>query len=166
MGEVNEVMTMKRILLPMLLLAAAGQMAGCDDGSGGGGGGGGGDAGSDGSVGDGGGSDSCADNTPHTVDVNANITTNTTWCTGNTYRLQNRIYVVGGVTLTVQPGVTVTAHPDHASALYPDAALVITKGSQINAVGTAAQPIVFTSYAPAGQRNVTGVAFGSLSRHT
>ena len=81
------------------------------------------------------------------VTVNSNITSNTTWTTGNTYLLQGQIYVTSGATLTIQPGVKVLG--DKAST---GAALIITKGAKIHAVGTATSPIVFTSNQPKGSR--------------
>lgn len=42
-----------------------------------------------------------------TIPVTSNISSNTTWTTGNVYWVQNSIGVNAGVTLTVQPGVVV-----------------------------------------------------------
>ena len=81
------------------------------------------------------------------VTVSANITTNTTWTTGKTYKLNGTIYVTNNATLTIQPGVIVKGIYSNTGT-----ALVITKGAKINAVGTATQPIVFTSNKDAGQR--------------
>jgi hypothetical protein len=80
------------------------------------------------------------------ITVSGEITANTTWTTGNTYLLQGLTYVKNGATLTIQPGVTIRG----AGA---GSALIITKGSKINAVGTATSPIVFTSNNAAGSRN-------------
>jgi hypothetical protein len=80
------------------------------------------------------------------ITVSGEITTNTTWTTGNTYLLQGLTYVKNGATLTIQPGVTIRGAGAGAS-------LIITKGSKINAVGTATSPIVFTSNNAAGSRN-------------
>jgi hypothetical protein len=81
-----------------------------------------------------------------TQTVNADITANTTWATGQTIALSGLIYVRNNVTLTIQPGVVIKG----AGA---GSGLVITKGSKINAIGTASQPIVFTSNNAAGSRN-------------
>lgn len=75
-----------------------------------------------------------------TVTINSNITVNTTWTSGNVYLLQGPIYVKTGAILTIQPGTIILG--DKAST---GAGLFITKGSKIMAMGTAAQPIVFTS---------------------
>lgn len=76
------------------------------------------------------------------------INSNTTWTTGNIYVVQDcNLTIANGATLTIQPGVIVKfwgTAPGYASALGSVA--VIVEGS-INAIGTAAQPIIFTSYA-------------------
>jgi len=82
-----------------------------------------------------------------TMTVTGNITANTTWSTGSTVLLSGQIFVKNNAVLTIQPGVTVLGDKSVTGA-----GLFITKGSQINAVGTASQPIVFTSNQPAGQR--------------
>ncbi|AWI25110.1 T9SS type A sorting domain-containing protein [Flavobacterium pallidum] len=81
-----------------------------------------------------------------TVTVNSAITTNTTWTSGNTYLLSGLVYVKNGATLTIQPGTKILG--DNSGS-----ALVITRGAKINATGTAASPIVFTSDKSAGSRN-------------
>ena len=82
-----------------------------------------------------------------TVDVSANITSDVTWTAGNTYFLKAQIYVKNNATLTIEPGVIIRG--DHTAV---GAGLFITKGSKLNAIGTAASPIVFTSDKPVGQR--------------
>jgi hypothetical protein len=74
-----------------------------------------------------------------TTTISANITTNTTWTSGNTYLLVGNISVTPGNTLTIQPGTVIRG--DKASK----ACLIITKGAKINAQGTVTNPIVFTS---------------------
>lgn len=76
--------------------------------------------------------------------VTANITEDTTWETGNTYVLGGRITVVSGVTLTIEPGVVIKGE---AGTGANATALVIARGATLNAVGTASQPIIFTSVA-------------------
>jgi hypothetical protein len=79
-----------------------------------------------------------------TINVPAgDIAENRTWTTGNTYVLEGPVYFTGG-TLTIQPGVTVKGRQG-------DAVLVITKDAKIEAAGTAAAPIVFTSNKTANQ---------------
>jgi hypothetical protein len=81
------------------------------------------------------------------VDVTANITTDTHWTAGNTYYLKGQIYVKNNATLTIDAGVVIKG--DHTAT---GAGLFVTKGSKVNAIGTATSPIVFTSDRPAGQR--------------
>jgi len=76
--------------------------------------------------------------------VTANITEDTTWETGNTYVLGGSITVVSGVTLTIEPGVVIKGE---AGTGANATALVIARGATLNAVGTASQPIIFTSVA-------------------
>ncbi|MBX7206257.1 MAG: T9SS type A sorting domain-containing protein [Bacteroidia bacterium] len=83
------------------------------------------------------------------VDVAANITSNTTWTSGNIYHLKGVIYVKNGATLTIQPGTVIMGDKN-----TPNSSLIITKGAKINAAGTSSSPIVFTSNQPAGQRNL------------
>lgn len=78
------------------------------------------------------------------IPVSSNISANTTWETGKTYILNNRIFVLNGVTLTIEPGVIVKGS---AGSDVNATALIITQGAKINAVGTATQPIIFTSVA-------------------
>lgn len=90
-------------------------------------------------------------NTPHpapTMTVTGNITSNTTWATGQTILLSAQCYVTNNSILTIQPGVTVLGDKNVTGA-----GLFITKGSQLMANGTVSQPIVFTSNQPAGSRS-------------
>ncbi|MFZ5785348.1 MAG: hypothetical protein ACOY3Y_02800 [Acidobacteriota bacterium] len=77
------------------------------------------------------------------VDVNADLTGDTTWSKDHSYTLKKHIFVTGG-TLTIEPGVRVLGEAGSS--------LVVTREAKIHAVGTAAAPIVFTSAKPAGQR--------------
>jgi PKD repeat protein len=81
---------------------------------------------------------------PTTQTVSANITTNTTW--SGVILLQNKVYVRNNAVLTIQPGTIIRG--DFAT----QATLIITRGAKINAIGTQAQPIVFTSNNAAGAR--------------
>lgn len=76
--------------------------------------------------------------------VSTNITENTTWETGKTYILANRIAVENGVTLTIQPGVVVKGQ---AGTGANATALLIARGGKLMAEGTAESPIIFTSFA-------------------
>ena len=61
--------------------------------------------------------------------------------------LQNKIYVKNNATLTIQPGTIIRGDK------LTQATLIITRGAKINAAGTAANPIVFTSNEAIGSRN-------------
>jgi hypothetical protein len=82
-----------------------------------------------------------------TMTITSNITTNTTWSTGQTVLLQGQIYVKNNSVLTIQPGVVIMG-----SKAVAGSGLFITKGSQLIANGTVNQPIVFTSDQPVGSR--------------
>jgi hypothetical protein len=56
------------------------------------------------------------------------------------------VYVTSGATLTIQPGTIIKGDKTTKGTL------VIERGGKINAIGTAAKPIVFTSNQPKGQR--------------
>lgn len=74
-----------------------------------------------------------------TVTVSGNITANTTWTSDKTYLLIGNVAVTNNANLTIQPGTVIRG--DKASK----ACLIISRGSKINATGTASNPIVFTS---------------------
>lgn len=86
------------------------------------------------------------DDTPGASDVKitGNITSSQTWVTGKTYVLSGRVAVTAGNTLTIQPGVIVKGEVGTGANA---SALVIARGAKINAVGTAASPIIFTTTA-------------------
>jgi hypothetical protein len=81
---------------------------------------------------------------PNTIRVAANITANTTWVTGKTYILGARVFVTSGAKLTIQKGVIVKGE---AGSGANATSLVIARGAQIDAQGTATEPIIFTSVA-------------------
>jgi hypothetical protein len=76
--------------------------------------------------------------------VEANISEDATWETGNVYILGGRITVLSGVTLTIEPGVIVKGQ----AGTGPNAtALLVARGGTLMAEGTATEPIIFTSIA-------------------
>lgn len=84
-----------------------------------------------------------------TTTVSGNITSNTTWSTGQVVYLQGPVYVKNNSVLTIQPGVIV-----RCSKAVAGSGLFVTKGSQLNAAGTSTAPIVFTSDQAPGSRGL------------
>ncbi|HNT77998.1 MAG TPA: right-handed parallel beta-helix repeat-containing protein, partial [Anaerolineae bacterium] len=73
---------------------------------------------------------------PVATDVGGYIVTNTVWTLANSpYTMTNNVIVVAGVTLTVEPGVVVMGRSGDRIAVY----------GHLEALGTPAEPIVFTS---------------------
>ncbi len=79
-----------------------------------------------------------------TRDITGDITANRTLYADTTYTLKAFIHLANGATLTIQPGTIIKG--DERSALF------ILRGAKINAVGTAAAPIIMTSSKSVGQR--------------
>jgi len=79
--------------------------------------------------------------------INANVTASRTLFADTVYTLSGFIQVADGATLTIQPGTRILG--DFATT---GSSLFITRGAKIDAQGTAANPIVFTSSRPVGQR--------------
>jgi len=114
-------------------------------GTGGVGGTGGGNGGTGGTGGNGGGGDfpECEGRGGEVI-VDADITTDTTWCASEEIFLEDYVFVTNGATLRIQPGTVIKG--------TLDTALTITRGAKIDANGTADAPIVFTSAEPEGDR--------------
>ena len=70
------------------------------------------------------------------------ITTNTTLYKRTTYLLQGPVYVTNGATLTIEAGTVIKGD------FETNGALIISRGSKINADGSETDPIVFTSNRP------------------
>ena len=82
-----------------------------------------------------------------TVDVTADITSNTTWTKSNVYVLKGFIHVQNGATLTIEAGTRIVGDFNTVGS-----SLFILRGARIVANGTAAEPVVFTSSRNAGER--------------
>ena len=82
--------------------------------------------------------------------VAGNITTDMTWVSLNEYILDKPIFVTDGTTLTIEAGTTISYGTENLDA-GTFGSLIVTRGSKINAVGTAEEPIVFTAL-DAGKR--------------
>ncbi len=76
------------------------------------------------------------------VIVRGDIEESTTWSASNIYQLDTRVTVLDGVTLTIQPGTVVKGNEGQGAAAT---ALLVARGGKLNAQGTAALPIIFTS---------------------
>jgi hypothetical protein len=79
--------------------------------------------------------------------VSDSITTNTTWTSNKTYLVQGPLYVKAN--LTIQPGTIVLFDKSTAGS-----ALIVTTKGKLFAEGLVNNPIVFTSNAVTGQRNI------------
>lgn len=75
--------------------------------------------------------------------VSGDITSNTTWDNDHVWEISGVVRVKNNATLTIEAGTYIKAS---ATAGDPNGVLVITKTGKINAVGTSANPIIFTSY--------------------
>ena len=80
------------------------------------------------------------------VTVNQPISSNTTWTADNKYIIYGFVEVESGSTLTIEPGTVIFGDKDTKGTL------IINRGAKLEAVGTPANPIVFTSAQPAGGR--------------
>lgn len=82
--------------------------------------------------------------TPTNTVVSGLIAENTTWTSDNVYELAGRVVVDAGVTLTIEPGTLIKGQTATGSLA---SVLIVSRGGMINAEGTAAKPIIFTSKA-------------------
>ena len=74
--------------------------------------------------------------------VSGLVTANTTWTSDKIWVLNGKVVVDNGITLTIEPGTIIKGKEGSGSLA---SALIIARGGKINAVGTAAKPIIFTS---------------------
>lgn len=75
------------------------------------------------------------------IQVTSDVTVDTGWTADNTYVLTKPIFVRDGATLTISAGTLIRGEKE----LNTDpGALIVSRGSKIRAMGTAAQPIVMT----------------------
>ncbi len=84
---------------------------------------------------------------PGDATITTNITTDRTFHAETTYTLSGFIQVTNGAILTIEPGTRIAGDFDVVGS-----SLFITRGAKIIANGTAAEPILFTSERPVGQR--------------
>lgn len=84
------------------------------------------------------------------VTISADVASSIVWPSSCEISLDGLVFVNEGATLTIQPGTVIKGL---RATDDPPSALVFRRGSQIMAMGTAEQPIVFTSDAPEGQKS-------------
>ena len=80
------------------------------------------------------------------VTVSGNVADGTVWDPSNRYELVGRVTVPAGATLTIQAGTVITGSPG------TNAYLAVDRGGRLEAVGTSAQPIIFTSGSTLGSQ--------------
>ncbi len=99
--------------------------------------------------------------TPTVTIVGGDITSNTTWTKDKVYLLDNGyVYVTNNATLTIEAGTVIRG--------TGKGTLIISRGAKLNARGTLAEPIVFTSNNGAGFRapgNWGGLVFTGKAVH-
>ena len=85
----------------------------------------------------------CIDD-PNAIDTekSGKISTDETWTADKIWTLKGRVIVEAGVTLTIEPGTIIKGKEGTGANA---SALIIARGGKINAVGTAAKPIIFTT---------------------
>lgn len=79
--------------------------------------------------------------------LSGTISADLTLSASKKYTLKGNVFVAPGVTLTIEPGTVIFGDK------VTKGALIIERGATIDAAGTAANPIVFTSSAPVAFRN-------------
>jgi hypothetical protein len=85
-------------------------------------------------------------NVPTSTTLSGNITKTITLTADKEWTLKGYVYVTDGATLIIQAGTVIK------SDISEKGALCIERGAKIQAEGTAAKPIIFTSGKPAGER--------------
>lgn len=81
-----------------------------------------------------------------TVTKSGEISANETWTASNVYKIEGFLYVLSGVTLTIEPGTIIRGDKTSKGTL------IIERGAKLIAEGTAENPIVFTSNEAVGNR--------------
>lgn len=91
----------------------------------------------------------CGDDNDPIADVQKNpvvktgvISADETWTSDAIYELDGRVIIDSGVTLTIEAGTIVKGYEGEAENA---SVLIVSRGGKINAAGTEAAPIIFTS---------------------
>jgi hypothetical protein len=79
--------------------------------------------------------------------VTNQVTGSETWVNSNYYVLRGAVFVRSGATLNIQAGTRIVGESGSVGTL------IVERGGRLMALGTAEEPIVFTSDQPIGQRN-------------
>ncbi|HSH16685.1 MAG TPA: hypothetical protein VLD18_11660, partial [Verrucomicrobiae bacterium] len=80
---------------------------------------------------------------PTPITVSGNLTGEVTWTADNEYLLDGSVYVLAGAVLNIEAGTVVRGKAGNA---FPDyGTLFVTRGGKLNAIGSIANPIIFTS---------------------
>lgn len=82
--------------------------------------------------------------TGQTITLSGRIGSDTILRKQNTYILKGLVYMVGNKTMTVEAGTVIKGSFSGADV----AALIITRGAKLTAIGTPTEPIIFTSASP------------------
>ncbi len=85
-----------------------------------------------------------AGSTGQTITLQGRINADTLLRKQNTYILKGLVYLVGNHTMTIEAGTIIKGSFTGGDV----ASLIITRGSKLNAIGSASEPIVFTSASP------------------
>lgn len=78
------------------------------------------------------------------IKIDRNITSDETWTKDKIYVLAQRVTVVEGVSLTIEPGTIIKGE---AGSGANATALLVARGGKLFAEGTSTEPIIFTSVA-------------------
>ena len=78
--------------------------------------------------------------------VTGEVGTTETWTSANYYVLRGAVFVPEGATLNIEAGTRIIGESGSVGTL------IVLRGGRLNAVGTATEPIVFTSDQPVGRR--------------
>ena len=78
--------------------------------------------------------------------VTGDVDVNETWTSANYYVLRGAVFVRSGSTLNIAAGTRIVGESGSVGTL------IVERGGRLNAIGTQAAPVVFTSDQPIGQR--------------